>query len=106
MNLLWWSSGGFPGPWPIRQFKRYIRYHEHPVDAFYNAYPGATIRDILSALELQKALQQMASMVALTPSDLEALYGDFVAQHTDLFRGNTRRRAPSPANAAPKGLQL
>lgn len=57
LNLLWCTSAGFPGPWPMRLFKRYISYFEHAQDLYYNAYPGATVRDIDAALQLDPILQ-------------------------------------------------
>ncbi|HET7843977.1 MAG TPA: hypothetical protein VFL14_07490 [Xanthomonadales bacterium] len=54
LDWLWWSSAGFPGAWPIRPFKRYIRYFKHPLDLYYNAYPGASVRDIAAAIELER----------------------------------------------------
>ncbi len=46
LNMLWYTSAGFPGPWPMRLFKDYIRYYQPPQDLYYNAYPGASVRDI------------------------------------------------------------
>jgi hypothetical protein len=56
LNMLWYTSAGFPGPWPMRQFKRYIRYYEYPLELYYNAYPGAAVRDIDGALALAPKL--------------------------------------------------
>ncbi len=57
LNMLWYTSAGFPGPWPMRLFKRYIRYFEWPLDLYYNAYPGATVRDIETAVQLDGKLE-------------------------------------------------
>ena len=59
INLLWGTSSEFPTAWPVRPFKRYIRYHEYPVSAYYNAYPDASIRDVESALAIQKLSEQL-----------------------------------------------
>jgi len=56
LNMLWYTSAGFPGPWPMRLFKNYIHYFEYPVDLYYNAYPGASVRDIDTALKLEPHL--------------------------------------------------
>lgn len=56
LDWLWWTSRGFPGAWPMRPFKRYIRYFEYPLDLYYNAYPGASVRDIACALALAPRL--------------------------------------------------
>lgn len=60
IELLWGTSAQFPHAFPVRPFKRYIRYHEYPVDAYYNAYPGATIRDIESALRVEQLAIDLA----------------------------------------------
>lgn len=57
LNMLWYTSAGFPGPWPMRLFKRYIHYFEYPLDLYYNAYPGASVRDIDVSLQLEKRLE-------------------------------------------------
>lgn len=57
LNMLWYTSAGFPGPWPMRLFKRYIHYFEQQQDLYYNAYPGAAVRDIDVALQLDASLR-------------------------------------------------
>lgn len=57
LNLLWYTSAGFPGPWPMRLFKRYIHYFEQQQGLYYNAFPGATVRDIDAALQLDASLK-------------------------------------------------
>ena len=58
--LLWGASARFPLAYPVRPFKRYIHYHQYPVDAYYNAYPDATIRDIQSALRVVQEANALA----------------------------------------------
>ncbi|MFC4346455.1 hypothetical protein ACFO5Q_01175 [Kordiimonas lipolytica] len=57
LNMLWYTSEGFPGPWPMRLFKRYIHYFTAPQHLYYNAYPGATVRDIDAATKLNAELE-------------------------------------------------
>ena len=52
LNMLWYTSAGFPGPCPMRLFNRYIHYFEQQQELYYNAYPCATVRDIDVALKL------------------------------------------------------
>lgn len=59
VNWLWACSAQFTWSYPVRPFKRYIRYHEYPVDAYFNAYPEATIRDVEAALEVSRQLQEL-----------------------------------------------
>ena len=74
LNMLWYTSSGFPGPWPMRPFKRYIHYFEYPLDLYYNAYPGATVRDIDTALKLEQPLQEFLSA---TEAEMDAAaFGD------------------------------
>ncbi len=69
LNMLWYTSAGFPGPWPMRLFKRYIRYYETPLDLYYNAYPGATVRDIEAAVQLDPKLDAFLEMSATDMTD-------------------------------------
>lgn len=71
LNMLWYTSAGFPGPWPMRLFKRYIHYFEQQQGLYYNAYPGATVRDIEAALQLESALEAFLDTSADDISDEE-----------------------------------
>lgn len=71
LNMLWYTSAGFPGPWPMRLFKRYIRYFEWPLDLYYNAYPGATVRDIEAAVQLSPKLDAFLEVSASDVTDEE-----------------------------------
>lgn len=104
MNWIWSGDPKFTRAWPIRRFKRYIHYHELPIDAFYSAYPNATIRDIERALELHRKLKVF---VAANPTDdVPEDFLDFARDNENLLTGATFRRAPSPSNSEPQGLQL
>ena len=80
LNMLWYTSAGFPGPWPMRLFKRYIRYFERPLDLYYNAYPGASVRDIDEALQLAPRLNAFleATEHDISEADFGRLYRSFV----------------------------
>lgn len=71
LNMLWYTSAGFPGPWPMRLFKQYIRYFEQPQDLYYNAYPGAAVRDIDQAIALKPKLDAFLTDTAEEMSDAE-----------------------------------
>lgn len=71
LNMLWYTSAGFPGPWPMRLFKRYIHYFEQHQGLYYNAYPGATVRDIETALRLESALESFLDATTDDMSDEE-----------------------------------
>ncbi|SDD34181.1 hypothetical protein [Kordiimonas lacus] len=57
LNMLWYTSRGFEGSWPMRHFKRYIHYFENEQHLYYNAYPGATVRDIDASTRLNTELE-------------------------------------------------
>lgn len=88
IGLLWGTSSQFPKAFPVRPFKRYIRYHEYPVDAYYNAYPDASIRDIESALAISE-LSRKLTMDFNLYSDLDAINLDvYTLQQLPGPRGN------------------
>jgi hypothetical protein len=105
LDWLWSTSRGFPGAWPMRPFKRYIRYFEYPLDLYYNAYPGASVRDIACALELSPKFD---AFLAAAPTgedaaafarrwrafldDVAPLLGDLGGQSSEL---------PSPHSQSP-----
>lgn len=80
LNMLWYTSAGFPGPWPMRLFKQYIRYYQQPQDLYYNAYPGASVRDIAKANELEPKLDAFlaATHDELSSEEFGKLYRAFV----------------------------
>ncbi|NVJ99094.1 MAG: hypothetical protein HWE25_13145 [Alphaproteobacteria bacterium] len=71
LNMLWYTSSGFPGPWPMRLFKRYIHYFEYPQYLYYNAYPGAAVRDIDMALQLERKLDDFVARTEKPVDDRE-----------------------------------
>ena len=135
IGIFWGTSQKFTKAYPIRRFKRYIRYHEYPVDAFYNAYPGATIRDIESALEVQRLSLQLenvyreqhglppitiptrigANLILLglgemhipSQGNLQEAIGEFKDNVTAHLSSTRGHRAPTrKASSGPHGLQL
>lgn len=62
VNFLWATCRRFPCAWPIRLFKIYIRYNEYPIDYYYNAYPEASVRDIESAIDVDRLLAQFMTL--------------------------------------------
>lgn len=75
IRALWFAGQGFPGAQRLRTFKRYIRYHEQPLDAYYVAYPHASVRDIAAALRVQRRLFRFGLEVAnVDPPQFHARY--------------------------------
>ncbi len=73
IDAIWGTSSKFPKAFPIRRFKRYIRYHQYPVDAYYNAYPDASIRDVISALKLEQNVAMLLRDIAAANLDLDEI---------------------------------
>jgi hypothetical protein len=82
LNMLWYTSTGFPGPWPMRLFKRYVHYYELPLDLYYNAYPGAAVRDIGAALQLAPHFDSFLEQADrdLTSDEFAVHYNKFVSE--------------------------
>ena len=96
VNLLWFTSRRFPGAWPIRLFKIYIRYNEYPTRYYYNAYPESSVRDVESALVLRSELLRfMQSTRDMDPDTFADEYGEF-----------TRRIQMRLASATQRGPQF
>ena len=110
LDWLWWSSTGFPGAWPIKPFKRYIRYFEYPLDLYYNAYPGASVRDIAAALELEQRFAAFNAVDTgkLTPQEFAQQWRAFCTDIAPLLGaiGGEQEEIPSRHSAQPLGLQL
>lgn len=110
LDWLWWSSTGFPGAWPIKPFKRYIRYFEYPLDLYYNAYPGASVRDIDAAFELERKYAAFAALdaAAMTPEAFERRWHAFMNDVAPLLGaiGGERVELPSRHSKQPLGLQV
>lgn len=59
LNLLWYSASKFPGSIPIIPFKKYIQHNQVSTDYYYNATPGSGQNDIISAMMVNAALQDL-----------------------------------------------
>lgn len=109
LDWLWWTSIGFPGAWPMRPFKRYIRYFEYPLDLYYNAYPGASVRDIDTALKLEAVLDGFlaATVEPLSDAEFSKRHAAFLDQAAPYLgaTGGHRHELPSKHSARPLGLQ-
>lgn len=110
LNWLWSTSAGFPGAWPIRPFKRYIRYFEYPLDLYYNAYPAASVRDIAAGLELQQRYDAFSALdtAAMTPAEFQQQWNVFMNGVAPLLGaiGGEQHELPSAHSRQPLGLQL
>jgi hypothetical protein len=79
MKGIWGTSFGFPGPIPVEPFKDYIRANEYVANHYYNAYPGATTTEIVSAAKVAKAVDELRARAdRLDPAAFKAAYEDML----------------------------
>jgi hypothetical protein len=109
LDWLWWTSRGFPGAWPMRPFKRYIHYFEYPLDLYYNAYPGASVRDIIDAAAVDAPLERFLAATAqpLPDAEFDRLWRAFLDEVAPRLGdlGAHRHELPSRHSSRPLGLQ-
>ena len=60
MRGLWTGAIGVPDPLPVTAFEEYIMRERLPVDHYYCAYPEASTKMVLAALELSKRHAELA----------------------------------------------
>jgi len=112
LNAIWFTSKGFPGPWPIRPFKRYIHYFEYELDYYYNAYPSLSVRDIVSATTLGNGLDDFVKQTRDidSPGLFFDKYHSFLSNSASYLGGtrseDVRHRHLHHVHARPRGLQL
>jgi hypothetical protein len=79
MGLFWGSSYGFPGALPTDPFKDYIRCHEYEASHFYSAYPGATTKLVLAALQLEPKVARLSARARdMSPEDFAIAWRAFL----------------------------
>jgi hypothetical protein len=79
MKGIWGTSYGFPGPIPVEPFKDYIRANEYVANHYWNAYPGATTTEIISAARVSAAVDALsARATTLDPAAFKAAYEDML----------------------------
>ncbi len=78
MHGVWGTSYGYPGAKPVGPFKEYIHRNEYVASHYYSAYPEATTRMIVSALELKQRFEELdRSVDGMTPEQFAASYRGF-----------------------------
>jgi hypothetical protein len=120
LDLFWYASVKYPHSIPITAFKNYITYNQIDTDYYYNATPGASQRDIKSALKVLGEVRALAAKHATSsPADFAVAYraallrvqnclgsqgigptASLDAQHAEENRDPTPPAAP-PAAVAP-----
>lgn len=61
LDTVWFWSVGYPLARPVGPLKAYIRRNQVESDHSYSAYPGASVRDVRSGLELRKNVEAFAT---------------------------------------------
>jgi hypothetical protein len=80
MKGIWGTSYGFPGPIPVEPFKEYIRANEYVANHYYNAYPGSTTTEIISAANVAAAVDELrARAPSLSPAAFKTAYEDMLS---------------------------
>jgi hypothetical protein len=75
VDAFWVSSTKFPHSIPSTPFKDYIRGNQLDTDFYYNATPGAAVRDIKAALRVRRAILALAQQLdSLTPEEFQKAY--------------------------------
>jgi hypothetical protein len=59
LDLVWFWSVGYPFARPVGPLKAYIQRNQIESDHSYSAYPGASVRDVRSALELRSEVEKL-----------------------------------------------
>jgi catalase len=81
MRGLWGGAYGVPDPSRLLDFARYIEGHWVPAEHYYCAYPQASTKMVLSALELQEKFDDFAGRAHdLAPDAFESEFRQFVAR--------------------------
>jgi len=76
---IWGTSYGFPGPIPVEPFKDYIRANEYVANHYYNAYPGSTTTEIISAATVCAAVDALRARAdSLDPDAFKTAYVDML----------------------------
>jgi hypothetical protein len=103
LRWIWFLSRGFPGPWPLGQFKRYIRHFEVPADFYYCAYGDASVKDIQRALQLDHRLENflLEQTDILDEAEFELRYRSFMHDVTPHLSVAAVASEPASGNSLP-----
>ena len=75
LDAVWFWSKGYPFARPVSRLKAYIVNNQVESDHSYSAYPGASVRDVRSALSLYSELVKFAdASKGLTPAQFAVAY--------------------------------
>ena len=70
LDAVWGQCVGSPGTRDVQQFKAYLRHNQIDATFFYAAYPDASLRKVLEALDLRQRFTEFAiAAQALEPAE-------------------------------------
>jgi hypothetical protein len=94
LDAVWFWSIGYPFARPVTGLKAYIVRNQVESDHAYSAYPGASVRDVRAAIELQGELERLAREAPdLKPDQFDAKFitsaalGPSQARHWEQHNG-------------------
>jgi hypothetical protein len=88
LDLVWFWSVGYPFARPVNGLIRYIHRNEFESDHCYSAYPGASVRDVGSALALRAELRALAAQAPqLSPESFRSEF-DRLLMRTENMLGS------------------
>ncbi len=76
LDGVWFWSVGYPFARPVGPLKSYIRRNQIESDHSYSAYPGASVRDVRTALELHREIEKFANETSGLSTDRFAVEFD------------------------------
>lgn len=74
MRFSFGPAAGFPGTKPTRSFIEYVERHRWTEQLRYTAYPGATVKDLDTALQVSDRLERIATLPGGPDAGLEDEY--------------------------------
>jgi hypothetical protein len=81
IRYLWGRGPAFPGPPPAEPLKKWIADNSMEGGTYYSAYPSATTKMVLGALETRDGLRKLvADSASLRPEDFKARYAQFLVE--------------------------
>jgi hypothetical protein len=69
LDAVWFWSVGYPFARPVSSLKAYIHRNQVESDHCYSAYPGASVRDVRSALELRDMVRKLTDSASSLTND-------------------------------------
>lgn len=79
MRALWGGAYGVPDPTDLTEFSTHIEAHWIPCEHYYCAYPDASTKMVLAAVELRKQFGELAELArGLEPAEFATEYARFL----------------------------